>query len=212
MTRLGVSLCLLLTATACGSSQSTDRAALATDSPPPVSADAPPAAPETTDETTDASAEPALPTVQVGTAPIELPSALLYKGYVVGGLPNKAQIDAALDANIESALSLMARDEPGISVIGPYAASRGFRYIRFTIAGPEDLTESMAWEFAATLPLIDTGGIVHSAEGKRVAAIFALKAFFVDEVSATEALAIGLALGMGELEGHVRALLELPPS
>ena len=128
----------------------------------------------------------------------------------MGGLPSKAQIDKALEADVESAMSLMARDEPGISEIGPYAASQGFRYIRFTIAAPEDLNDSAAWEFAATLPLLDKPGIVHSAKGHRVAALFALKAFYVDDLGADKSLAIGLALGMGDLEARVRTLLELP--
>lgn len=143
-------------------------------------------------------------------APIKIPNGHLYDGYIVGGLPTKAAIDSALAKEIDSAISLMGRDEKGISEIGPYAASQGFRYIRFTIAGKDDLNESMAWQFASTLPLLDKPGIIHSANGKRVAAIFALMAYFVEERPAEEALAIGQAIGLGDLEDHVRDLLELP--
>lgn len=151
------------------------------------------------------------PNVEVSKAPITIPNALLYDGYIVGGLPSKSNIDQAITKNIETAISLMANDETGISEIGPYAASKGFRYIRFTIAGKEDLNESMAWQFASTLPLLDKPGIVHSANGKRVAAIFALMAYFVEDLDAKEALAIGQAIGLGDLEDHVREQLELPP-
>jgi protein tyrosine phosphatase (PTP) superfamily phosphohydrolase (DUF442 family) len=203
--RIYVSICLLMTLGACGSAQSTEKKTIAKE--------------DRSTKITKPSAEqseveePASqgPSVAVGEAPIKIPNSVLYQGYILGGLPNKKQIDQAIESEIETAMSLMGRDEPGISEIGPYAASQGFRYIRFTIAGPKDLTEAMAWEFASTLPLLDKPGIVHSAKGQRVAAIFALKAYFVDEVNAEEALAIGQALGMGEFEGHVRELLELPP-
>lgn len=145
----------------------------------------------------------------VSASPITIPNGLVYEGYILGGLPSKKAIDDALTKDIESAISLMASDEPGISEIGPYAASKGFRYIRFTISGVADLNESMAWQFASTLPLLDKPGIVHSANGSRVAAIFALMAFFVDDVAAEEALAIGQAIGLGDLEDHVREQLEL---
>lgn len=182
---------------ACGSSPKTS---------PPV----PEVAPESSAEPeTTSNPEPAKPLhkVPTGESPIQLPNGLVYEGYVIGGLPTKAAIDAALTADIESAMSLMSRDEPGISEIGPYAASQGFRYIRFTIDGSQDLTEAMAWEFAATLPMLDKPGIVHSAQGQRVAAIFALKAFFVDDLPADHALAIGNALGMGEYAEHVESLI-----
>ncbi len=151
-------------------------------------------------------------TLTLDAAPFEIPNGRLYDGYIVGGLPTKEAIDKAIDKEIDSAMSLMDRDEKGISVIGPYAASKGFRYIRFTIKGKEDLNESMAWQFASTLPLLDKPSIIHSAHGNRVGAIFALMAFFVEDKPAEEAFAIGQAIGLGEFESHVRGLLELPSS
>ena len=169
-----------------------------------------PAAPKPSATAIETPTTPEGPKIAISAAPIEIPNGQLYDGYIVGGLPSKSNIDDALAKNIETAMSLMARDETGISEIGPYAASKGFRYIRFTIAGKADLNESMAWQFASTLPLLDKPGIVHSANGNRVGAIFALMAYFVNEVDAEEALAIGKAIGLGDLEDHVRAQLELP--
>jgi hypothetical protein len=203
MIRIGISVCLL-SVIACGSSSKPKTISTEASDIASAKSDAKPAS-EKTDE------KPELPAVPIGTAPIEIPNGVLYDGYILGGLPSKGQIDKALESDIESAMSLMSRDEPGISEIGPYAASQGFRYIRFSIAGPKDLTESMAWEFASTLPMLDKPSIIHSADGKRVAAIFALKAFFVDDLGAEKALAIGLAIGLGDLEEHVRTLLGLAP-
>jgi len=139
--------------------------------------------------------------------PISIPNGRLYDGYVVGGLPSKQQYADALEAGFDSALSLMTNDEDGIREIAPYASSIGIRYIRFTVRGTEDLNESMAWQFASTLGMLGKPAIIHSANGERVGAMFALMAFFVDEASAEDAIAIGLAAGMGGLEDEVRGLL-----
>lgn len=207
MARLALTLALVGTL-ACGSS-SPKSETIGTDTPRTTPSDS---ENSTTNSDTDAETPSASlkSKVPITPAPFSLRNGLVYKGYILGGLPTKENIDAALEKEIESALSLMSKDEPGISVIGPYAASKGFRYIRFTIAGTEDLNESMAWQFASTLPLIDKPGIVHSADGNRVGAIFALMAYFVDELPAQEALAIGQAIGLGDLEAHVRSVLELP--
>lgn len=139
--------------------------------------------------------------------PIAIPNGRLHDGYVLGGLPNKQQFDEAYAAGFESAMSLMANDEEGIREIAPYASSLGVRYIRFTVRGKDDLNESMAWQFASTLGMLGRPTIIHSANGERVGAMFALMAFFVDEAPAEEALAIGKRAGMGSLEAHMRAVL-----
>tara|TARA_R110000868_G_scaffold403785_1_gene681367 strand:- start:228 stop:842 length:615 start_codon:yes stop_codon:yes gene_type:complete len=139
--------------------------------------------------------------------PIAIPGARLHDGYVLGGLPSKEQFDEAYAAGFESAMSLMANDEDGIREIAPYASSLGVRYIRFTVRGTEDLNESMAWQFASTLGMLGRPAIIHSANGERAGAMFALMAFFVDEASADEALAIGRLAGMGSLEAHLRGVL-----
>ncbi len=138
--------------------------------------------------------------------PIVIPNGRLHNGYVVGGLPSKPQFDDAFAAGFESAMSLMANDEEGIREIAQYASSIGVRYIRFTVRRNEDLNESMAWQFASTLGMLGQPAIIHSANGERVGAMFALVAFFVDELSAEEALEIGKRAGMGSLESYLRGL------
>ena len=155
------------------------------------------------------SKEPAVLPAQdeVAKAPISIPNGRLYDGYVLGGLPSKKQFDDAYAAGFESAMSLMDNDEEGIRDIAPYASSLGVRYIRFTVRDKDDLNESMAWQFASTLGMLGRPAIIHSAGGERAGAMFALMAFFVDEVSAAEALAIGKRAGMGSLEAHLRTVL-----
>ena len=144
-------------------------------------------------------------TPQKALPPIDIPAGRFHDGYMVGGMPNKHQFDLALEAGFEEAMSLMASDEEGIADIAPYATTIGVRYIRFTIRDKRDLNEAMAWQFAATLAMLGKPAIIHSAKGERVGAMFALMAFFVEELSPEEALAIGRATGMGSLESHVRA-------
>ncbi len=139
--------------------------------------------------------------------PITIPNGRLYDGYVVGGLPSREQFEQALQAGFESAMSLMGNDEEGIRDVAPYASSLGIRYIRFTVQGTEDLNESMAWQFASTLGMLGKPAIIHSARGERVGALFALMAFFVDELSVEDSISIGLAAGLGSLADDVRSLL-----
>ena len=65
----------------------------------------------------------------------------------------------------------------------------------------------MAWQFASTLGMLGKPAIIHSADGERVGAIFALMAYFVDDATVDDAMAIGMAAGMGSLEATVRPLL-----
>ena len=178
-------------------------------SPPPVAQDVDGHAELPLEEEPMPSEEPVvLPAEDEGSeAPISIPNGRLYDGYVLGGLPSKKQFDDAYAAGFESAMSLMDNDEDGIRDIAPYASSLGIRYIRFTVRGKDDLNESMAWQFASTLSMVGRPAIIHSAGGERAGAMFALMAFFVDEVSAEDALAIGKRAGMGSLEAHLRTVL-----
>lgn len=201
MHRTGIVLLWLLCVCACGSSSAAQKNATSAESAPRQSADSSQAtqSPSTTNK--------AAPPAPVEPPPIDILNGRLHAGFVVGGLPTRAQIDEAWDSNFDSAMSLMSNDEPGCVDIGRYAASKGIRYIRLVVRGPDEITESMAWQFASTLSMLDKPAIIHSAKGERVGALFALKAFFVDEASAEEALAIGEAAGMGQLAPRVRKLL-----
>ena len=168
------------------------------------------AAPAVTSADPDPASESPAERLRLEPPAIQIPNGRSYQGYVLGGLPSQQQLDMALEAGFESAMSLMGSDEAGGPELARYGASRGLRYLRFTIASEDDLTESMAWQFAATESMLGKPAIIHCASGQRVASIFALKAYFVDELPAEEAYAIGEALGMGEYADHVRALLERP--
>lgn len=177
----------------------------------PTSSEAQPIAPVETAPQLPAESEQASPRIALEPSPIAIPNARFYQGYVLGGLPSNHDLDAAMSAGFESAMSLMTNDEEGGPELARYGASKGLRYLRFTIAGKEDLNESMAWQFASTESMLGKPAIIHSLSGQRVAAIFVLRAYFVDELSADEALAIGDALGMGEFAEHVRQELANNP-
>ncbi len=161
--------------------------------------------PEPTEEPAQ-TAEPA-PEPEPEPPSIPIPNGRMHDGYIVGGLPSKEHYDAAIELGIDSALSLMSNAEEGIREVAPYASSLGVRYIRFTVASPQDLTESMAWQFAASLGSVGKPAIIHSAGGERVGAMFALVAFFVDEQGLEESMRIGRAAGMGSLAEEVERVM-----
>lgn len=207
--RFPYTLAFILCHFGCGSPQSNARGTGAI-----VPADSSTSDVEDTGIPSDTKDTPAIPIQDVEPVvqkpPISIPKGRLYDGFIVGGVPSREQIDAALVADIDSAMSLMASGEGQGDVIAGYATSKGFRYLHFAIDGIEALNEATAWEFAATLSMVDKPAIIHSQEGRRVGAIFALMAFFVDELPAEEAYKIGVAAGMGDYSVHVREVLGMP--
>ncbi len=196
---------------ACGAKPASQSASIGPKTPTKSSDDGPSATTVVASTTSDNTGAVESPVTPRPKPPIEIPNGRLYQGFILGGLPSKAQFDAALAADIEAAMSLMTNGEAGGSEIASYASSQGIRYLHFTIDGIDGLTEANAWEFAATLSMLDKPAIIHSKEGRRVGAIFALMAYFVEELSAEEAYKIGVEAGMGDFSVRVRELLDLPP-
>jgi len=140
-------------------------------------------------------------------APIALPNARVVGDLLVGGQPTIEQIDQANELGYKSIMSVQSSDEEGARALGPHTASLEMRYVRFAISEDKDLTEAKAWEFAATLGTLEPPIIVHDATGRRVGAMLALKAFFVDGLSAEEAYEVGEKAGMSDLAPTVKKLI-----
>ena len=88
----------------------------------------------------------------------------------------------------------------------------GIRYIEIPIAGTDDLSEDNARRLAEALDESDPPVLVHCGSSNRVGALFAMKAYYVDGLSAEEALVVGQEAGMTRLEPAVREKLGLPES
>lgn len=135
-----------------------------------------------------------------GKAPLE--------GILTGGQPTPEQLATIAGLGYETVINLRGVDESG-STDSAAVESLGMTYVSIPISGAGDLSEENARKLAAALEASGRPAVVHCASGNRVGALIALKAFYVDEMSAEEALALGQASGVTRLEPVVKQKLGL---
>ena len=75
------------------------------------------------------------------------------------------------------------------------------------MGSPDDLTRENARILADTLAAADGKSVVYCKSGNRVGALLALKAHWIDEDGAEEALAFGRAAGLTRMEPVVQKIL-----
>lgn len=129
------------------------------------------------------------------------------EGIVTGGQPSIDQLRLASEKGFRTVINLRTPDESPVGREAVEAA--GMSYVSLPIAGAAALTEARAKEFALALEEAEGPLLVHCGAGNRVGALFALKAYYVDEATPEEALALGLDAGLTGLEAAVREHLGL---
>ncbi|HXI02078.1 MAG TPA: sulfur transferase domain-containing protein [Candidatus Saccharimonadales bacterium] len=130
------------------------------------------------------------------------------EGVLAGGQPTEAQLAHARDLGYRTVVNLRTPGEEGATTPGE-VESLGMKYVAFPIAGPADLDEAHARQFAEILAKAERPVIIHCASGNRVGALFAMKAWLVDGKPPAEALELGKAAGLTHLEPAVREKMGL---
>lgn len=131
---------------------------------------------------------------------------------ITGGTIDAAALAAAAEAGVQSVFDLRpaterSYDEPAV------CASLGLRYLNLPIAGAEDFTLATVQRFDALLAEAGAGPtILHCASGNRVGALMALRAAWLQQVPADQALATGRAHGLTRMEPIIQALLARGPA
>jgi len=143
-------------------------------------------------------------------------SDLLFNGLqlspelVVGGQPTLEQFETLAERGYTTVINLRSEAEMTEEIAGREAVENlGMEYVFIPVASPADLNRENVRLFADALEAADGPTVVHCASGNRIGAIFALKAFYLDDMPAEEALEIGLASGLTSLEPVVRQQLGL---
>jgi uncharacterized protein (TIGR01244 family) len=151
--------------------------------------------------------------VATATPPAEqLPNGRLTdEGILVGGQPTQDQFIAAADNGIRTVINLRTEGEEG-NTDPDFVESLGVTYVVIPIGGAEALSEENSRRFATALEEAEAPVMVHCGSGNRVGALFALKAYYVDGLSAEEALVIGQETGATRIEPMLRQKLGLPES
>ncbi len=143
------------------------------------------------------------------TAAIEAPfrNAVLVGDVLTGGQPTSEELAALAEQGYLTVINLRMPGEDMTTIEA--AEELGMSYVSLPIDGPAGLTEENAIAFAELLGELDGPAVIHCGSGNRVGAMYALKAFYVDGMTAEEALAVGYEAGLTRLNRSVREQLGL---
>ncbi len=148
---------------------------------------------------------------QVSSPLINLPNRQVPFGNVLtGGQPTFDQLKQAAETGFKSVINLRTDNElPDPDQELTWVEGSGMKYFHIPVAVSEGFTPQNAKVFADALSKPENYPlIVHCKSGERVGAMFALKAFHIDEKDIEEALMIGERAGLIKLVPTVKAILE----
>ncbi len=133
-----------------------------------------------------------------------------FDSVLSGGQPTVDQIKQAAETGFKTVINLRTENElPDPDQELTWVEGSGMKYIHIPVAVPEGFTPQKAKVFAGALSKPENYPlIVHCKSGERVGAMFALKAFHVDEKELEEALLIGERAGLIKLAPVVKQILE----
>jgi uncharacterized protein (TIGR01244 family) len=148
---------------------------------------------------------------QVSSPLINLPNRQVpFDGILTGGQPTFDQIKQASETGFKAVINLRTDNEiPDPDQEKVWVEGSGMKYIHIPISVTSGFTPQNAKVFADALSKPENYPlIVHCKSGERVGAMFALKAFHVDEKDIEEALTIGERAGLIRLAPTVKKILE----
>jgi uncharacterized protein (TIGR01244 family) len=142
---------------------------------------------------------------------INLPNGLVpFDNTLTGGQPTFDQLKKASETGFKAVINLRTYGElPDPEQESTWVEGLGMKYIHIPIAVTNGLTLQNTKKFAEAISRTENYPlIVHCKSGERVGALFALKAFHIDEKSVEEALLIGESAGLTSLAPAVRKIME----
>ena len=148
---------------------------------------------------------------QVSSPLIKLPNFQVpFDSVLAGGQPTFDQIKQAAETGFKAVINLRTDNElPDPAQERVWVEGAGMKYFHIPISVPKELTPQKAKVFADVLSKPENYPlIVHCKSGNRVGAMFALKAFHIDEMEIEEALLIGKMAGLTKLAPTVKKILE----
>jgi uncharacterized protein (TIGR01244 family) len=124
-----------------------------------------------------------------------------FPGILTGGQPTLEQFEAISELGYTTVINLRSAAEMTAEIAGREdVEALGMNYVFIPVASPADLNRENVQLLADALAAADGPTVVHCASGNRIGAIFALKAIYLDDVPAEEALEIGRSAGLTSLE------------
>jgi protein tyrosine phosphatase (PTP) superfamily phosphohydrolase (DUF442 family) len=131
-------------------------------------------------------------------------------GIVASGQPSREQFGSLRENGFRAVINFRTLRERGAWDETTDALTQKIGYAHIPIGGPEDLTKENVRKFDEALQQApgDSKVLVHCGSSNRVGAMFALRAHWIQDKSAEEALALGKKAGLSSMEGAVKKLLE----
>jgi len=128
-------------------------------------------------------------------------------GLLTGGQPSRKQFAELEALGLRTVINLRSPTERGTIQEPAWVEALGFEYVSMPIEGGKDLTEAAARQLDAVLREANGPTLVHCGSSNRVGALFALRAFYVENKTVEEALEVGRAAGLTRLEAATRRVL-----
>ncbi len=138
---------------------------------------------------------------------IDIPNAVMpFDDLLIGGQPTQDDLRRAAEEGYTTVVNLRPDDElPAWYTRSFIEDELGLRYHRIPVAGADDVTEENAEELAAIVDDADMFPVLmHCSSGNRVGALFAARAFYLAGDDPEQALSVGRASGLTELEEPLR--------
>jgi protein tyrosine phosphatase (PTP) superfamily phosphohydrolase (DUF442 family) len=132
-----------------------------------------------------------------------------FPGVLTCGQPTREQFVELSKSGYRTFINMRMLDEEGTGWERKLSGGLGVRYYSIPMKGAEGLTEENAHLLAEALDESRGAVVAYCKSGNRAGALFALKAYYVDDKSAKKALAIGKSAGVTKLEPALREALGL---
>ncbi len=127
---------------------------------------------------------------------------------IVGGQPSVDDLNKLKKSGVKRIINLRGLNEFDGFNEEKQANLHGINYVAFPINGGKDVTKEAAIKFSELLGESNETTLVHCASGNRVGALYALKAYFVDNKTKAEALSIGKKAGLTRLSSKVEGIID----
>jgi uncharacterized protein (TIGR01244 family) len=133
-------------------------------------------------------------------------------GVLSGGQPTPEQIESASRAGFRTVINLRSEQEQGFEWEAEAVEELGMRYVWIPVAGKDGLSHDNVGRLDAALgEALERGPVLlHCASGNRIGAMLALRARWLQDTPADEALDFGLANGLTSLRETTESLLDAP--
>ncbi len=125
-----------------------------------------------------------------------------------GGQPDPGVFAEFAKQGVTDVINLRSREEMKTIAEEAAVSEAGMRYHHIAIAGIEDLNRDNAIQLDQLLAGADNKNtVIHCKSSNRVGALMALRAAWLQDKSADEALAVGKQYGLSSLEPEIKEIL-----